>query len=149
MRFLLATLLLLSPACSSAPHTASPEDERAVVDTVQAFFDAIGAGDAEAGARLTVPEGVFVSIRGEEGGPVLRHFSNAEWVAGLSADGPPMKEVFDGEPTVFVDGDVAMVWAPYVFYRDGALSHTGVDVFNLLRTEDGWKIAGGVYSVVR
>ena len=60
-----------------------------------------------------------------------------------------MRESFDGEPTVMIDGDVAIVWAPYSFEVDGALSHTGVDVFNLLRTEDGWKVTGGVYSVVR
>jgi len=124
-------------------------DEREVIETVQAFFDVIGSKDARAGAELTLGEGVFLNVREEEGRRVVKHFSNADWLAELPGEERAMTEAFDGEPTVLVAGDVAMVWAPYVFHVDGELSHTGIDVFNLLRTEDGWKIAGGVYSVAR
>jgi len=39
------------------------------------------------------------------------------------------------------------VWAPYDFWIDGKLSHCGTDAFDLIKTEDGWKIAGGVYTL--
>jgi len=130
-------------------RTSSRADEQAVIDTVQAFFDVIASKDVAAGARLTIPDGVFVNIRTENGRQVVKHFRNAQWLIELPADAHTSREAFDGEPTVLVHGDVAMVWAPYVFDKDGKRSHTGVDVFNLLRTEEGWQIAGGAYSVVR
>ncbi len=49
-------------------------------------------------------------------------------------------------PTVMVSGPVAMVWLPYDFYQDGKWSHCGVDVFTLLKTEVGWRIATVVWS---
>jgi hypothetical protein len=44
---------------------------------------------------------------------------------------------------------MAVVTAPYDFYRNGAFSHCGIDLFELLETEDGWRISGGVYTVQR
>lgn len=39
-----------------------------------------------------------------------------------------------------VDEPMASVWAPYEFYINGKLSHTGVDAFQLFRSSEGWKI---------
>ena len=50
-------------------------------------------------------------------------------------------------PTVLMSGPVAMVWLPYDFYSDGKWSHCGVDVFTLLKTGTGWRIATVVWSV--
>jgi hypothetical protein len=49
-------------------------------------------------------------------------------------------------PSVLVSGTVAVVWYPYDFYRDGDWSHCGVDVFNMVRTNDGWRIANMTWS---
>ena len=49
-------------------------------------------------------------------------------------------------PEVRVNGLIATVWAPYDFWIDGKFSHCGVDQFDLIKTEEGWKIAGGVYT---
>jgi len=45
------------------------------------------------------------------------------------------------DPTVLVSGPIAMVWYPYDFYTDGEWSHCGIDIFNLVRTNEGWRIA--------
>ena len=50
------------------------------------------------------------------------------------------------EPSVRVSGSVAMVWYPYDIYLDGDWLHCGVNVFSLLRSDDGWKIASITYS---
>lgn len=50
------------------------------------------------------------------------------------------------DPEVRVSGSVAMVWYPYDIYVDGAWLHCGVDIFNLVRTDAGWKIATIVWS---
>lgn len=45
--------------------------------------------------------------------------------------------VFD---MVKIDGVLASVWAPYTFYYNGNFSHCGVNSFQLIKTDKGWKI---------
>ncbi|WNC69989.1 nuclear transport factor 2 family protein [Thalassotalea nanhaiensis] len=37
-------------------------------------------------------------------------------------------------------GNMASVWTPFAFYLDKKLSHCGVNSFQLVKTEQGWKI---------
>jgi len=136
--------LALTASCASQQRTA---DEQACIDAVQTFFDVIATSDVDAGAALTVPDGVFVNVREQDGARSLGSFSNADWLAGMGTREGELFEAFDGVPTVLVDGDVAVVWTRYLFDVDGARSHTGTDAFTLVRTDEGWKIAGGVYSL--
>lgn len=39
-----------------------------------------------------------------------------------------------------IDGAMAHVWAPYEFYINDKLSHSGVNTFTLFREKDNWKI---------
>jgi len=61
----------------------------------------------------------------------------------LKVIGTPHTQVYD-ERIVFdaikVDGNLAVVWAPYQFYFGDKFHHCGVDVFHLMRTPSGWKI---------
>jgi hypothetical protein len=77
-----------------------------------------------------LPAGVFVGTRLDDGKRVERHFKNREWVEKLPSEHKELLEAFTGEPTVLLDGDVAVVWAADSFHVDGQSSHTGVDAFN-------------------
>ncbi len=48
---------------------------------------------------------------------------------------------------MLVQGPIAVVWAPYSIDVNGARSHCGIDVFNLLRVDDQWKISGIQYTM--
>lgn len=55
----------------------------------------------------------------------------------------PHVEVYDERITfdvVKIDGDLAMVWAPYKFYVGDRFSHCGVDCFQLVKLNGKWKI---------
>lgn len=39
-----------------------------------------------------------------------------------------------------IDGSMAHVWAPYEFYLNDKLSHTGVNTFTLFKEKETWKI---------
>ncbi len=39
-----------------------------------------------------------------------------------------------------VDGAMAHVWAPYEFFINDKLSHSGVNTFTLFKEKDSWKI---------
>jgi len=42
--------------------------------------------------------------------------------------------------TIQIDGTMAHVWAPYEFYLNEKLSHSGVNTFTLFKEKDNWKI---------
>jgi len=52
-------------------------------------------------------------------------------------------------PTVQIQGRVAMVWTPYDFHLNGEFSHCGIDVFTMLQGAEGWQVASITYNVVR
>ena len=41
---------------------------------------------------------------------------------------------------ILVDGNLASVWTPYEFYYQGKFSHCGVNSFQLVKTNNEWKI---------
>lgn len=41
---------------------------------------------------------------------------------------------------VQIDGALAHVWAPYEFYINDKMSHSGVNTFTLFKEKDSWKI---------
>jgi len=61
----------------------------------------------------------------------------------LVAIAKPHTEAYDERITfdlVKIDGELAMVWAPYKFYLGEKFSHCGVDAFQLVKINNNWKI---------
>src|SRR5262245_6163386 len=114
--------------------------------TVQAFFDTMTARDVEGARNVLQPQGRFNAMSMKDGKPDVRAFANEEYLADLQASKRKMQERV-WSPDVRINGLIATMIAPYDFWIDGKFSHCGVDTFNLIKTEDGWKIAGGVYTV--
>lgn len=56
------------------------------------------------------------------------------------------KEVIYSEPfwneRVLIDSSYAVVWVDYAFYLGADFSHCGVDMFQMVKLESGWKIFG-------
>ena len=116
-----------------------------MLKTMQVFFDTMAAKDVEGARAVLQPQGRFHAMRMRDGKPDVRAFSNEEYFADLQASKARMRERI-WNPDVRIHGLIATVWAPYDFWIDGKLSHCGIDAFDLIKTEDGWKIAGGVYT---
>ncbi len=51
------------------------------------------------------------------------------------------------DPKILIHKEIAVVWTKYDFHREGKFSHCGVDAFNLIKTPEGWKISGIIYTV--
>ncbi|GAA0732864.1 hypothetical protein CA233_04990 [Sphingomonas sp. ABOLD] len=129
----------LPPAKPLAPPDGS--DERAVLATVDKLLGGINTRDAAAiGATLRAEGGATVVTEAENGATTVRTLTNAELLARFR----PGPETFDERisgPAVEIDGDLAMVWAPYVFRLNGKVHHCGTDHFSLVRENGAWKIA--------
>jgi hypothetical protein len=138
-------ILLVVLTISTSAQAPDP-DRDAVLGAVQAFFDTMTARDVEGARKILQPQGRFHAMRLRDGKPDVHAFANEEYFADLQSSKQTMRERI-WNPEVRVHGLIASVVAPYDFWIDGKQSHCGTDSFDLIKTEDGWKIAGGVYTV--
>jgi hypothetical protein len=144
--FLSSLAAASAAALICSPHAHAQEDREAILATVQLFFDALAESDARLGREAVMLDGQYFRIR-EMGDSVdLSRTSHMQFLQNLEAGGNDFLERM-WEPTVLQHGPMAVVWTPYDFHRGGELSHCGVDVFNLIRTNEGWRIAGIMYTV--
>jgi hypothetical protein len=121
--------------------------EAAVLRPIQELFDAMADGDADRAAAVILADGQWVSVRpGPDGGRVVVVMPHREFLTSLAAAAEPWLERM-WDPQVMVHGDIALVWTPYDFHRGGRFSHCGMEAFTLVRTGDGWRIAGATYTV--
>ena len=161
MKQLLLTLALLAPRpalAQSGPVTptaklppANPlpyEDAEAaaVMTPINAMFAGLAAKDGAAILAQTRPEGgATVAIEKPDGSRAIRHISWADFAGGIKS-GPEKLEERISNPAIEVDGDIAMVWVPYVFLIDGKAHHCGINHFDLLRENGSWKILNVTWS---
>lgn len=132
----LAKLLLLTALAA----TASDQDD--VIALVQKTFDGMLAKDAAKLESLFIKDARLSSVR-EDG--TATSMTVADWAARLgAAKGQLLERMW--APQVRIQGRIASLWAPYDFHRDGKFSHCGIDHVDLLKTNDGWKIAALVYT---
>ena len=129
---LLACLLSLpSPAISATA------DEKAALASFQALLDGLGKRDKAAMMKQVLPSGSVTLMREDK--PVQM---TLEGLADrLAEPGKDTHEERIHDALVRVDGNVAIVWAPFEFLIDGKVQHCGRDIANLVRVEGEWKIA--------
>jgi hypothetical protein len=139
------TALALAGLLWSTPVNAQ-EDREAILAKVQQFFDALESSDTVLGRSAVLVEGQYFRLREVEDSLALSRTPHSEFLNNLAAGGNDFIERM-WDPTVLQHGRMAVVWTPYDFYRAGEFSHCGVDVFNLIRTNEGWRIAGIMYTV--
>jgi hypothetical protein len=122
-------------------------DREAILKTVQRFYDTMTAHDVEGARDVLQPQGRFHAMSMKGGKPDVRAFSNEEYFATLQERSKDTMQERIWNPEVRINGLTANVIAPYDFWINDKFSHCGVDTFDLIKTEEGWKIAGGVYTV--
>lgn len=144
---LVATALALSlqAAPAGAVDPASPEGA-AVLAPVNALFAALAARDGQAILPHVDQEGrVTVVVQRLDGQIRVSSPTWTEFAAGLTP-GPERFEEVMPNPTVAIDGNIAVVWGRYAFRIDGQTSHCGVDHFDLVRRNDAWTIVNLTWS---
>ncbi len=134
--FAVSTLALAFAAMVSPSHAATPQ-EQAVLAPIQTMFDGMAKHDKATVLSAVLPDGSVALLReGKVHRMTLGEFAEK---AGTGT-GKIEERIHD--PLVRIDDDIAMVWAPYEFLIDGKVRHCGTDVFNLVRQDGRWLIAG-------
>ena len=135
-----AMLLALAPTASAQP--ASTGEQEAILEVIDRFMHAVSNNDAAVLDGLRVDGSVNFIERPVPGGSALVRRP------ATPANVPPgtYRERY-WDPTVHVRGRIAIVWTPYEFWRDGKTSHCGIDVFELVKESDTWRIANMMWTV--
>jgi|SRR6185503_5116506 len=136
-KFILMAIFLIASGQLFGQQTATDS----VKQTINTLFDAMRKGDSTLLKSTFAKNMILQSISDDKDGKALLSTDSGGDFA--KAIGTPHNQVYD-ERIVFdavkVDGSLASVWAPYKFYLGDKFSHCGVDVFQLMKTTQGWKI---------
>lgn len=137
-----SSLRAQSPAGTQAPagnaNAGDRSDREAVLAVVLQLFEGMRTRD-EALLRGVWHRDARLLTAPSQPGQQLRETPVEAFVSGVLAGSAHLDEVtFDEE--VFVDGALAVVWAPYNLFVNGAFQHCGVDAVHLVREAQAWTI---------
>lgn len=137
MKSILTALTVFLITATASAQTA----EDSVKTTINNLFVAMKNGDASLFKTVFSDSAVLQTIsRSKEGKTLVKTESVnefASFVGQLKKDSADERIHFE---TIKIDGPLAIAWTPYNFYYNGAFSHCGVNSFQLVRFDDGWKI---------
>jgi hypothetical protein len=131
----IALLLISATVCNAQDHSR-------VMEPINQLFDGMRTGDSAMVHKVFHRPARMVSVK-MESATRLGSLKEDGLAGFLKAIGTPHSDVWNEviwDPVVQVDGAFAQVWAPYAFYVGKQFSHCGVDAFQLVNTEAGWKI---------
>ena len=134
-------LIFFIMMCCISRVSAQTTAEDSVKQVINKLFTAMKSVDGALLQTCFADSAILQTIaKNKEGKLQVRNEAVAEFVRSVSA---AKKEALD-ERIVFavvkIDGPLAIAWTPYSFYYDGKFSHCGVNSFQLVRTDAGWKI---------
>ncbi len=142
MKKIIITILI--GAISAISIAAEKSDDKAgALAVVNKLFAEMAASNPAGILELGTPENQLVALFKQKDGKSRVQAITGDAFSKMFADKTKLNEEIMYAPNVEVSGDWAMVWGRYVFFAGGKLSHCGINQFNLVRTDTGWKIANG------
>jgi hypothetical protein len=130
------------PPAQALPPPSS--DEQAVLAPLNALLASFSTGDSVAMLRWVYPDGRVTATGSRASGSGLRQQSWTEFAQRITPAATFQESISD--PAIEVDGDAAMVWAPFVVRVGGKVSNCGVDHFDLVRDNGAWKVMNLTFS---
>ena len=137
------TMILL---LTTGTFAQAVDDKKAVLNVVNELFAQMRAANAAGILATGTPENQLVAIRKLKDGKTRIEVISGEAFAKFFTKPDSIHEVMYA-PNIEVSGDWAMVWGRYVFFVGDKISHCGINQFNLVRTDVGWKIANGASTI--
>ena len=146
---MIMALLIAAQAASGqlppAGRIPPPDFETAnVLAPIQSLFAAFEAGDSAAMLRVVHAEGRVTATGQRANSSGLRSQSWTEFAQRVTPASRFTESI--SNPAVEVDGDIALVWAPFVVRIDGKVANCGYDLFDLVRDNGAWKIMNLSFS---
>ncbi len=144
-------LLILLSLLLAGEANSEDDDRSAVLALMDQAFAAVGSGNPDDARATQLAEGTSLSFRPRPGGAPgeqeMRISTNEALVVGGIGDDHEYFEKWAGDPTVIIQGPIAIVWGEYEFWIDGDFSHCGIDSVQLAKVDGHWKIANWMWTV--
>lgn len=138
-------IVLLIINLKSFAQEKKQQDRKEILQKVQQFFDALETQDTVLYKSILLKDGQTWAIS-EKDGTVkysMRQFSDRLKTL-INPNSIIQEKTLSSK--VMIHKQIAMAWVPYTLDISGKFSHTGVDVFTLLKTNEGWKISTLAYT---
>ncbi len=116
----------------------SLRDAKAVVATMNAFFDGMRTRDTALMRKQVMNDAKLNSVGGPKG--IGAPLEINQFIAAVGKSSGPAYNEQIIEPEVRVDGPFASIWTRYTFSLDDKLQHCGVDGAHLQKVDGAWKI---------
>ncbi len=113
---------------------------------MQQFFDGMAANDPKLMGDVLLPDGTNASVRTDAAGAPRIRVAQQKQFHGATAERRQIPGAHvgpRGHPPRATGGGLGA----YEFQLNGKTTHCGVDVFNLLKGDGGWKIASISWTV--
>lgn len=134
-------LLIIFVLFAGLSLTQAQSEKEEVIAVIEKFFDSMRNADSAGLRSIFHPQAIFQRASfDKEGNSILRP-GDAE--AFIRQIGGAQKGVLDERIysyDVRVDLNLATAWTDFTFFYNGNQSHCGVNAFEFLKTNDGWKL---------
>ena len=135
--FLICFLILFE---SNGGYAQVQNDSTKIMATINKMFEGMRLGNEELFLSAFDTSAVLMSI-GNALGRTTVHSDN--YISFAKAVATPHPQVWDeriSNPVIHINGELATVWAEYSFYLGDKFNHCGIDSFQLVKRDEGWKI---------
>ena len=123
-----------------AQDTANQENE-AILKCITSVFDGMRGGDSSLVSAQFLPDATLqTTVKDSLGQASIRQVPIQRWLEVIAR---PKEVILDERiynVQIYSDDVLGMAWTPYQFYVSEDFSHCGVNVFQFLKTPQGWKI---------
>ncbi|WP_027001185.1 nuclear transport factor 2 family protein [Hugenholtzia roseola] len=133
MKYLLLFLLALSPSFLQAQT-----DSLAIRHCISELFEGMHQSDTSRIKACFSPHFRLVSILDQDKVQIITDFEAFLQPFTQIEAGSIEERILACQ--IQIDGYLATVWTPYLFFYKEKLLHCGVNAFQLHKTEGGWKI---------
>jgi len=139
-------IILMAISFDSFAQKKPSFEEKEILLKVQQFFDALETQDTVLFKSILLRDGQVWAISEKENAAKysMRQFS--DFMKTLINPARIIEErMLSSE--VKIHNRIAMAWVPYTLSISGKFSHCGIDLFTMLKTSEGWKIATAAYTI--
>ncbi|UPG94160.1 nuclear transport factor 2 family protein [Luteibacter aegosomatissinici] len=147
--------LMVALALIAGPAAAADTSKAEIEKVVSTFQGALKAHDGKTLGGLFVPESSWIEALGPEGLKTVHakkpdapryHTSTPGKFADFVGNNTSSLEERFHDVRIETDGAVGIVYFDFEFLLDGKVQNRGAETWQMVRTDDGWKIAAMLYS---
>ncbi len=136
------TSVLLLCLFVATQAVAQSGEESAVKATIDRLFDGMRKADSASLKTVFTPTARLQTVVNKQGVVSVGDSPIASFISSVGKAKPGVLDERLASMDVKIDGELAIVWTPYVFYLQGQKNHCGVNAFTLVKLNGIWQIQG-------